>query len=314
MNQTRQLGLFEATNSPPIVDKIAGSHTLLHGDCLELMTSVPDSTVHLIVTDPPYFIDWMKWDAAASFVKKGKAKVIEGLPVGMNFDPREGQQLQEFFEQVSIQAMRTLCPGAFFLVFSLPRLSHRMMIAMENQGFEIRDVYAWHHRKGRQKAFSQDHFVRKMRITEQEKSSIIHKLDGRKTPQLRPQFDSIIVGQKPKDGTYVNNWMKWETGLIDLKATKLNGHTPTTLMHAERPAKDQCNGHLTVKPVQIIETLIRLFSKKGQLVLDPFVGSGTTLLAARNTGRDCIGMEINKEYVKIANLRMAKDSGGLQCD
>ena len=68
--------------------------------------------------------------------------------------------------------------------------------------------------------------------------------------------------------------------------------------------KGKINTHITVKPIKLIEHLIRLFSKKGSLVLDPFLGSGTTALACKNSERNCIGIEINKEYYEIALKRV----------
>ncbi len=280
--------------------------TILQGDCLDLMLEIADQSVHLIVTDPPYGLDGMgsDWNAAALDKRKSKAGVVGGLPTGMKFDPKQGVVLQAFFEKVSDQAMRVLYPGAFFLVFSAPRLSHRMATAMENTGFEIRDMYAWHYTRSQAKAFSMDHFVVRMKSSERVKTNILRKLGGRKTAQLRPQFEPIIVGQKPKEGTHINNWLQYETGLIDTKNAQINGGMPSTVLAVEKPIKDKYNSHLTVKPVALIETLIKLFSKKGQIVLDPFVGSGTTLLATRNTGRQGIGIEINKEYIDIINQRL----------
>ena len=59
------------------------------------------------------------------------------------------------------------------------------------------------------------------------------------------------------------------------------------------------NSHITVKPVALMEHLIKLFSKKGALVVDPFLGSGTTALACKNTQRKCLGTELNAEYYEI---------------
>ena len=71
-----------------------------------------------------------------------------------------------------------------------------------------------------------------------------------------------------------------------------------------RETKIKNNIHITVKPIQLIEHLIKLFSKKNSLVLDPFLGSGTTALACKNTQRKCIGIEINKEYYDICLSRL----------
>jgi site-specific DNA-methyltransferase (adenine-specific) len=64
------------------------------------------------------------------------------------------------------------------------------------------------------------------------------------------------------------------------------------------------NQHPAVYPIYIIQELIKLLSKEGDFVLDPFCGSGTTCLAARNLNRNYLGIEINSEYVKLANERM----------
>lgn len=64
----------------------------------------------------------------------------------MKFAPRQGRELQTFYAKVSEQAMRILCPSGFFLSFSSPRLLHRMAVSVEDAGFEIRDMYAWHYK------------------------------------------------------------------------------------------------------------------------------------------------------------------------
>ena len=62
--------------------------------------------------------------------------------------------------------------------------------------------------------------------------------------------------------------------------------------------------HPTIKPLNIIETIIRNSSKEGQTILDPFMGSGTTGVACINENRNFIGYELNKEYFNIAQNRL----------
>lgn len=62
--------------------------------------------------------------------------------------------------------------------------------------------------------------------------------------------------------------------------------------------------HPTIKPLPIIETLIRNSSKEGDVVLDPFMGSGTTAVAAQNLNRKYIGYELNDKYCKVADVRL----------
>lgn len=280
------------------------------GNCLEVMKGIDPQSVHLVVTDPPYFLDGLDdtWKKAGKVAnrKTNKTGSVNGLPVGMNFNPKHGIQLQAYMEQVGALMFQALVPGAFAAVFSQPRLSHRMAIGLENCGFEIRDSLAWRFTKRAQfKAFSMDHFVEKMDIPEAEKRAIKRDMRDKKTPQLRPQFESVILAQKPREGTFINNWREYATGLIDVNA-KLDGKSPSTVMTFEKPINK--NGHLTPKPVNLVEHLIRLLSCPGQVVLDPFLGSGTTAIAASRQGRSCIGIEINDEYIKLANRRLQEDS------
>lgn len=287
------------------VDLIKTFIDIREGDCREKLKDIDDCSIHMVLTDPPYYLDGLDtaWRKGQTDAVKGTGSV-GGLPVGMKFDPKQGKALQAFLEPIARELMRVLVPGGFFISFSQPRLYHRVAIAAEKAGFEIRDMFAWHYTKRAQfKAFSMTHFVEKMDIPKKEKDAILRELQGRKTPQLRPQFEALMLAQKPREGTFVNNWLKYKTGLID--ATKsLNGSCPSTLMTVEKPIKEVYNTHLTVKPVPLLTHLIELFTIEGQVVLDPFLGSGTTALAAIQTNRSCIGIEINPEYIEIAKKRI----------
>ena len=65
------------------------------------------------------------------------------------------------------------------------------------------------------------------------------------------------------------------------------------------------NNHPTVKPIKLFEWLIRLVTREGQIILDPFLGSGTTAIAAHNVGRKCVGIEKEEEYLEISKRRIA---------
>jgi site-specific DNA-methyltransferase (adenine-specific) len=68
--------------------------------------------------------------------------------------------------------------------------------------------------------------------------------------------------------------------------------------------KGTYNTHLSVKPVALIQHLITLFTKEGALILDPFMGSGTTALACIESKRRYMGFDINEEYIKITERRI----------
>ena len=291
---------------PPQRHRPSAKTYLIYADCRDALKQLPDNHVHLLLTDPPYFIDGLdnKWRKGKSGTTKGTGSV-GGLPVGMKFDPAQGKALQEFIFNVAQELLRVLLPGGFFLSFSQPRLVHRMASGIEDAGFEIRDLYAWHFTQRAQfKAFSMDHFVDKMDIPLSSKSEIKRKLNGRKTPQLRPQFEAIILAQKPRKGTFVNNWLMYETGLVDT-SIRLDNMSPSTVMKVEKPSGDErCHSHITPKPIDLLTHLIRLFSVKGQTVLDPFMGSGSTAIAAKRADRSCIGIDIEQEYIEVAKRRL----------
>ena len=72
----------------------------------------------------------------------------------------------------------------------------------------------------------------------------------------------------------------------------------------DKHEKGSFNKHKTVKPLSLFKYLIKLTSKKNSVILDPFIGSGTTALAYKELERNFIGVEINKEYIDIAVERL----------
>lgn len=272
------------------------------GDCLVSLNKLADNSIDFIATDPPYFLDGMddEWSDSSLKKKQDRAVAIGGLPVGMKFDPKQGRRLETFFEKVSKECIRVLKPGGYFISFSQGRLYHRMASGSEDAGFEIRDMLIWEHSGGQGKAFTQNHFVKRMNIDQAEKDAIIENMAGRKTPQLRPKFEAMMLAQKPKEGTFVENWLKWQTGLVQVDFVTQQ----TTIFTYKKPNKNKLFEHLTVKPLDLMERLIEIFSIEGQTVLDPFMGSGTTGVAALKLNRKFVGIEIEKKYYDISIKRL----------
>lgn len=273
-------------------------------DCRKVMPAMQANGVSLIVTDPPYFIDGMgdDWDHDALARRTRDRGVVKSLPIGMKFDRSQGPRLQEFMRPIAEEWLRIIRPGGFVLCFSQNRLVHHCAMAIEAGGFEIRDILAWRY-EGQAKAFSQEHFIRKRNIPQVEKDRLIAKLGGRKTPQLKPQCEMIVMAQAPRDGTFVDNWDRWETGLIDPRSPVIEpGRFPGTVIPAKKPRER--HGHMTTKPVDLLRHLIRVFSPEGAVVFDPFVGSGSTGVAARMEGRSFFGVEIDADMARSAERRI----------
>jgi site-specific DNA-methyltransferase (adenine-specific) len=82
---------------------------------------------------------------------------------------------------------------------------------------------------------------------------------------------------------------------------------PTNIQDVKKPNKKEFgeyNTHPTIKPVKLMEWLVKLLSSEGDIVVDPFSGSGTTAVACKNLNRSFIGCEMNQEYIDIAKRRL----------
>ena len=297
-------------------------NTIKLSNCLDGIKELPDNSIDMVCTDPPYFLDGLgnDWDKG-KLDKKGSSSVVSNLPKGMKFDRKQSKKFYDFYMEVSSEVFRVLKPGGAFVSFSSPRLYHSMAMAMEEAGFEIRDMLAWVYTQSQVKAFSQDHIIEKDKTkSREEKDALKEKCKGWRTPQLKPAIEPMCLAVKPIEGRYIDNFEKYGTGLMNTNdETKVDGKFPSNVMTTEegvldtsvfliqkptKVEKGDFNTHLSVKPVKLIEQLIQLFTQKGAIVLDPFMGSGTTAVAAVNCERNYMGFDINQEYIDISNKRL----------
>ena len=282
-----------------------------------------DNSIDCIITDPPYFIDKLdnKW-CYSKISNDKKNSHIKHLPKGMKFDKNQVKKLYDYYLMVSKVLYEKLKPGGYFLSFSSPRLYHAIAMSCEDAGFEIRDMINWTYTQCIPKGMSVFHVIDKMNITDQEKCNLKGEYKDFKTPQMRSVFEPICVAMKPiGDHTFIQNEIMYKTGLIDFsqKVGIHSDHVPANIITTEhisdaydknfmiskpsKKEKGEHNTHITVKPIKLMEHLVKLFTKKNALVLDPFMGSGTTLLACKNNERKCIGIEMNEEYFQICKER-----------
>lgn len=295
---------------------------LINADVLETLPLMPPAWIDAVITDPPYFLDKLdnEWTPERTARRVYKKQTVHNLPPGMKFDPAQGRRFYEWYIEVSRELFRVLKPGGFFFSFSSPRLYHRMACAVEDAGFHIRDCFMWLYTQSQPKAMSLQRFVDRMPMGEAEKAAIKSRLKHWKTPQLKSCFEPILVAQKPCDGTFLDNMLKHQTGLFNTEARIGAEMFPANVLVVEgveetlnkyflipKPTAEErgsYNSHQTVKPLALCEYLIQLCTVAGAVVLDPFLGSGTTIVAARNLGRRYVGIDINPEYVEIAHRRL----------
>ena len=313
---------------------------LYNEDCIVQMQKMIDEGVQVdsVVTDPPYELGFMgkSWDST-----------------GIAFQ-KETWEL----------AFQLLKPGGHLLAFAGSRTYHRIAVAIEDAGFEIRDQIMWLYGSGFPK--TKNH--------------------------LKPAHEPIVMARKPLEGTVAENVLKHGTGGINIDECRIElsegddprlggkgsfktdkagndvyslgyrgeetttselGRFPANVMHdgleqewaryfycpkvsknernrgcdglpfGEAPASARSkpapgrkkalgeprrNTHPTVKPVELMKYLCRLITPKGGTVLDPFMGSGSTGMAAVDEGFDFLGIEKEEEYFKIAKNRIDSQS------
>jgi site-specific DNA-methyltransferase (adenine-specific) len=136
----------------------------------------------------------------------------------------------------------------------------------------------------------------------------------------------MCLAVKPIEGRYIDNFQKYGTGLMNTsEETKTGeGFFPSNIITTDnieesmdrvflvskpnKKEKGEYNTHLSVKPVSLIAHLLKLFTKEGAIILDPFMGSGTTAVACIQSKRKYIGFDINTEYIKITEKRIEEET------
>jgi len=197
---------------------------IICGDCLEEMKELGKNSVDSVVTDPPYALAFM----------------------GKDWDSLKPEEYQEFSREWGERALRVLKPGAYLLAFSGTRTYHRMVIGLEDAGFEIKDQIDWLYGSG----FPKSHDISKAIDKEKGKYEEGDELpSSRKTkgdlgfqtqkktasnPQtqeakkwdgwgtaLKPAHEPIVLAQKPREGTYAANVLEYGVGGLNIDGCRI---------------------------------------------------------------------------------------------
>jgi len=297
---------------------------IINNDCMKELIKMRDNSIDCVITDPPYFIDKLdnNW-SSSKILNDKKNSHIKHLPKGMKFDKNQVKKLYDFYLDFSKLLYQKMKPGGYFLTFSSPRLYHAVAMSCDIAGFEVRDMINWTYTQSIPKGMSVSHIIDKLDMNIKEKKILKEKYKNYKTPQLKSCFEPICVAMKPIGKlTFIKNELNYNTGLLNFseKVGIKDDHVPANIITTEefneifdknflvskasKSEKGNNNNHVTVKPIKLLEHLIKIFSKEESLIVDPFVGSGSMLIACKNTNRQCIGIEINKDYYKIALNRL----------
>jgi site-specific DNA-methyltransferase (adenine-specific) len=189
------------------------------------------------------------------------------------------------------------------LVFAGRRLAHRCVVAFEDAGFTFKDSLAWLRE-------SAPHRAQRVSIVFQRRGDedSAKQWDGWRVGNLRPTFEPILWFVRPYTigTTIADNVLAHGVGAFNEEAFVHYERVPDNVLRSGF-GKGEGGRHLAQKPVKLLRALIELTTLPGQLVLDPFCGSGSTLVAAKSTNRDFLGFEVDPEAVKVARERLAPD-------
>lgn len=289
---------------------------VIMGDCVDLTSDIEDCTLDAVITDPPYFLDGMEdnWNDDMVGRKTTKKQTVSSLKGGMKFDKNQGINFQKYMNKYAELVFPKIKPGGWFISFSAPRLYHRLAVGVEDAGYEIRDMWEWLYTQNQMKAMGLLNMLNKDTNLEEEKKKILlDELPIWKTPQVKSCFEPIVLAQRPREGTFYENWKKYHIGLVNVKTnigsdkdmSTANVITNDNISEVidkaflvNKPTKKEkgTTTHLSVKPLSLMEHIISATVPEGGLVLDPFNGSGTTGIAAVNVNRKFIGFEKNEVY------------------
>ena len=332
--------------------------TLLKGNCLETLKTLETASVDSIVTDPPYELGFM-----------GKSWDNSGIA---------------YSQDLWAECLRVLKPGGHLLAFSGSRTYHRMTVAIEDAGFEIRDQIAWISNKTFPKSLNVSkaidkaagllqHEAKAFTVAGRTDANLPNPVTNGYVPPepqtveaqqwqgwgtaLKPSLEPICMARKPLIGTVANNVLTYGTGALNIDGSKVGtdvrhnpsnsndgttavtwtqgretlGRWPSNVIHdgsdevlagftnkaarffyCAKASKSERNAgleglpnfHPTVKPLALMRYLIKLVTPPGGIVLDPFLGSGTTAMAAVMEGFDWVGCEMTEDYWPIIEARV----------
>lgn len=302
---------------------MAPSWLRLHkGDCREVLRLHEDNSVDAVITDPPYGIS----------EKIHADKLLNGwltqqTPVGSGWDHLPGPSHWSAI-------VRTLKPGAFAVAFGSPRTFDILTVGMRLSGLEIVDSIAWLHNggfpknrdlgEGRGTALrpSFEPIIVAKKPTEGTLSENLAKWGTGGINIQRTGDEEVFInrwdeGAKPFGGGAgtpyhtVSSRGRWPRNVVvdEQTAEQLNTRAKYFYCVKVNQGQEKCiNKHPTQKPLELMKYLCELFCPSHGVVLDPFMGSGTTGIAARDTNRRFIGIETEKPFFDLAMERLSEHS------
>ena len=259
-------------------------NTIYRGDCRDILKKeIRNESVDLIFADPPYNLsgNGLKWE--------GNKTGGDWYMVNEDWDRMSVPEYMRFTEQWIGACDRALKDGGSIYICCTYHNIAEAMIVLKQLNYKINNLITW------QKTNAMPNMTR--RVFTHSSEFVVWAVKGKKWIFNYEELREINPDRQ-KDGSLKQMRDVWLLPLVQGKE-RLRGNDNRAL-------------HPTQKPEEMLKRIILASSKRGDLVLDPFLGSGTTGVIAKRLGRNWIGIEKNQAYVKAAEERIGIKNGAKQ--
>jgi site-specific DNA-methyltransferase (adenine-specific) len=264
-------------------------------DCFDWLRQCPARSIHAVCTDPPYgILEFTEKELAKLRIGRGGVWRLPPKVGGSHRDPlprftiltdEQKQHLREYFRNWGKLLLNALVPGAHVCVAGHPILQHHVQGAMTEAGFEVRPAI--------------------MRLYYSFRGGDRPKNAETEFPEVcvspKGAYEPWMLFRKPIEmKTVAENLRKWKTG--GLRRLSLDKPLPDAITSGRTPKREEAiSNHPCLKPQQFMRIIVRALLPLGEgMILDPFMGSGSTIAAAEAIGYDSTGLEIDAEYFQLA--------------
>ncbi len=269
-------------------------YELVEADCFRWLEERESNSIHAIVTDPPYGLKEYTTTEKTKLRKRtgGVWRIppkLDGyerqpLPRFTVLNQEEKKELRRFFFEWAQKAFRVLVPGGHIFIATNPLLSHLVYEAIEGAGLEKRGEII--------------RLVQTLRGGDRPKNA--HQEFSDVTVMPRSCWEPWGLFRKPCEGRVQDNLRKWKAGGL----RRISDNQPfcdVIKSSPTRASEREIAPHPSLKPQAFMRQIVRASLPLGEgIVLDPFMGAGSTIAAACSVGYHSIGIESDPEYYQIA--------------
>ena len=270
-----------------------GEHRLMVGDSTrpeDMDTLMGEETADLLVTDPPYNVSLGM--NAGHAIRPSEAKQLHRRTDGLVIenDEMDEENFIVFLTQAFTTMLDQIKEGTPFYIFYASTQTKNFLIAAENAEMEIRQILVW----------VKDIFALGRQDYQWRHEPILYGWKGTGHYFTYERNITTVFEEIPKD---FDELTKEEA----IKLLKKIADLPADVIREDKPRRSEL--HPTMKPIGLLAKLINNSSHKGDIVLDPFGGSGSTMIACEQLGRKCRMMEIDPHYADVIVKRWEDFTG-----